>query len=105
MVLDDFGFGIGLVWIIGSSLLVSSFVLCGATTLVICGTTTIVLYGTYHPLWLCFSLIGWFSLWLGFGLSSGDIYDLCQDCETVFWVERFTRSIPPVNELIFWLGL
>jgi hypothetical protein len=70
----------GLVWIIVSSLLVSSFVLCGTTTLVLCGTTTfalcgtttIVLYGTHHPLWLPFYLIGWFGLWSGFGLSPGD---------------------------------
>jgi hypothetical protein len=68
MVLDGFGSGIGLVWIIGSSLLVSSFVLCGATTLVLygittivlCGTTIIVLCGTHRPLWLSFCLIGWF---------------------------------------------
>jgi hypothetical protein len=47
-----------------------------------------------------------FSLnWLGFGLSSGDIYDLCQDCEAIIWVERFTQSIPLVNELLFGLGL
>jgi hypothetical protein len=50
MVLDGFGSGIGLVWIIGLSLLVSCFVLCGTTTLVLCGT--------HHPLWLSFRLIG-----------------------------------------------
>jgi hypothetical protein len=37
-----------LVWAIGSSRLVSSFVLCGTTTLVLYGTTTLVLYGTHH---------------------------------------------------------
>jgi hypothetical protein len=81
------GSGIGLVWIIGSSLLVSSFVLYGTTTFVLYGATTLVLYGaaivvlcgTHHPLWLPFHLIGWFRLWLGFGLSSGDI--LGQGCE------------------------
>jgi hypothetical protein len=73
MVLDGFGFGIGLVCIIGSSLLVGSFILCGARTLVLCGTTTIVLCGTHHPLWFSFRLIGSFGLWLDFGLSSGDI--------------------------------
>jgi hypothetical protein len=46
MVLDGFGFGIVLVWIIGSSLLVSSFVLCGATTLFLYRITTLVLCGT-----------------------------------------------------------
>jgi hypothetical protein len=75
MVLD--GFGISLVWIIGSSLLVYSFVLygattivlCGATTLVLCGITTIVLCETQHHLWLPFHLIGWFGLWISFGSS------------------------------------
>jgi hypothetical protein len=62
--------------IIGSSLLVSSFVLCGTTSLVLYGTTTIVLYGKHHPLWLSFHLIGWFGLWLGFGLSPIDIFGL-----------------------------
>jgi hypothetical protein len=60
------GFGIGFIWVFGSSLLVSSFVICGATNLVLCGATTLVLYGTHHPLWLSFCLIGWFGLWLGF---------------------------------------
>jgi hypothetical protein len=103
MVVDDFGSGIGLVWIIGSSLLVNFF--CPlldnnpcplwdsnpcplwdsnpcplwATTLVLCGTSTLVLYGTHHPLWLSFHLIGWFGLWLGFRLSFGD--SLGQGCE------------------------
>jgi hypothetical protein len=58
MVLDGFGSGVGLVQIIGSSLLDSSFVLCGATTIVLCGTTIVVLYGTHHLLWLSFNLIG-----------------------------------------------
>jgi hypothetical protein len=71
MVLDGFDCGIGLVWIIGSSLLVNPFILCGATTLVLCGT--------HHPMWLPFHLIGWFGLWLGFALSSGD--NLGQCCE------------------------
>jgi hypothetical protein len=66
MVLNGFGSGIVLFWIIGLSLMVGSFVLCGATTLVLCRTTTVVLYGTHHPLWLSFHLIGWFGLWLGF---------------------------------------
>jgi hypothetical protein len=58
MVVDGFGSSFGLVWIIGSSLLVSSLVLCGqqilssvgnnscplwATTLVLYGITTLVL--------------------------------------------------------------
>jgi hypothetical protein len=87
MVVDDFGPGIGLVWIFGSSLLVSSFILCGATTLILYGTTTVVLCGTHHPLWLPFCLIGWFGLWLGFGLSSGD--NLGQGCEATIWVVWF----------------
>jgi hypothetical protein len=45
MVVDGFGSSIGLVWIIGSSMLVSFFVLCGTAPLVLCGTTTLVLYG------------------------------------------------------------
>jgi hypothetical protein len=92
MVLDGFGFGIGLVWIIGSSLLVSSFVLCG--------TTTIVLYGAHHPLWLSVCLTGWFVLWLGFGLGYSDIFGLWQDREIIFWVKWFLDPFPPVNELI-----
>jgi hypothetical protein len=75
--------GIGLVWVFGSSLLVNSLVLSRATTFVLYGATTVVLCGTYHPLWLSFSLIGWFSLWLGFGLSSSDIFGLQQDCEAI----------------------
>ena len=74
MVVDGFCSGIGLVWIIGSSLLVSFFVLCGIATLVLCGTTALVLYGTttlvlcgttivvlcgtHHPLWLPLHLFG-----------------------------------------------
>jgi hypothetical protein len=94
MVLDEFGYDIGLVRIIGSSLLVSSFVLCGETTLVLYGTTTLVLYGIHHPLWLPFCLISWFGLWLGFGLSSGD--NLGQGCEATIWVVWFwwQPSIP-----------
>jgi hypothetical protein len=118
MVLVDFGSSIGLVWIIGLSLVVSSIVLygattlvlygattllcgattfvlceattlilCGAITLVLCGTRTLVLYGTHHPMWLSFYLIGWFGLWLGFGLSSGD--NLGQGCEATIWVVWF----------------
>jgi hypothetical protein len=49
MVLNGFGSGIGLVWIIGSSLLVNSFVLCGATTIVLCGAINIVLCGGNNP--------------------------------------------------------
>jgi hypothetical protein len=87
MVLDGFCSGIGLVWIIGLSLLVSSFVLYGAPTLVLCGATTVVLCGTHHPMWLSFCLIGRFSLWLGFGLSSGDIFGMWQYCEVIIWIE------------------
>jgi hypothetical protein len=72
---DGFGSGIGLVWILGLSLLVSSFIHCGATTVVLCGT--------HHPLWLSFYLIGWFGLWLGFGISSDDFFGLWQDCEAI----------------------
>jgi hypothetical protein len=87
MVVDGFDSGIGLVWIIGLSLLVSSFVLCGAPTVVLYRATNLILYGTivvvlceaHHPLWLPFRLIGWFGLWLGFGLSSGD--NLGQSCK------------------------
>jgi hypothetical protein len=86
--------GIGLVWIIASSLLVNSFVLCDATTLVLCGATTVVLCGTHYPMWLSFHLIGWFGLWLGFGLSSGDIFCLWQDHETIIWVEQFLDPFP-----------
>jgi hypothetical protein len=70
----------------------TTFVLCGRT-LVLCGTTTLVLCGT-PPLWLSFHLLGWFGLWLGFGLSSGDI--LGQGCEATIWVVRFALqpSIP-----------
>jgi hypothetical protein len=107
MVVDGFGSSFGLVWIIYSSLLVSSLVLCGqqllssvgnnpcplwATTLVLCGTTTLVLCGTvmvlcgtHHPLWLPFHLIGWFGLWLR--LSFGD--SLGQGCEATIWAVWF----------------
>jgi hypothetical protein len=100
MILDGFGSSIGLVWITGSGLLVNPFVLYGATTLGLfgattlglcgetnllpCGETTVVLYGTHHPLWLPFCLIGWFGLWLGFGLSSSD--NLGQGCEATILV-------------------
>jgi hypothetical protein len=99
----SFGSGIGLVQIIGLSMLVTSFVLCGATTVVLCGATFLVLYGattlvlcgattlvfcgTHHPLWLSFHLIGWLSLWLGFGLSSSD--NLGKGCEATIWVMWF----------------
>jgi hypothetical protein len=39
-------------------------------------------------------------MWLGFGLSSGDIFDLWQDREAIFWVERFLDLFPSVNKLI-----
>jgi hypothetical protein len=74
MVLDGFGSSIGLVWIIGSSLLVNPFVLCGATTLVLyraitlelfgatthglCEATTLILCGAHRSLWLPYHLIG-----------------------------------------------
>jgi hypothetical protein len=90
MVVDVFVSGIDLVWIIGSSMLVSSFILCGSTTvvlygvatlvlygaptLVLCRTTTVVLYRTHHPLWLSFRLIGWFGLWLSFESSGFSIH-------------------------------
>jgi hypothetical protein len=95
MVLDGFGSGICLVWIIGLSLLVNPCVLheattlvrYGATTLVLCGATTVVLCGTHHPLWLPFCLIGWFGLWVGVGLSSGD--NLGQGYKATIWVMWF----------------
>jgi hypothetical protein len=87
MVVDGFGSGIGLVWINCSSILVSSIVLCGTTTLVLCGTTTHVLCETDHHLWLSFHLIGWFGLWLGFGLSSDDI--LGQGFVATIWLMWF----------------
>jgi hypothetical protein len=86
MVVDGIGFG--LVWVIGSSLLVSSLVLrkqqplssvgnnscpLWATTLVLYGTATLVLYGiavvlcgTHHHVWLPFHLISWFGLFVRF---------------------------------------
>jgi hypothetical protein len=97
MVVDGFVFGIGLVWIVGSSLLVSSLVFCGATTLVLCGT--------HHLLWLPFHLIGWFGLWVDFGLSSGD--NLGQGCEATILgrvVCVATCDPVPFNELFFALG-
>jgi hypothetical protein len=103
IVVDGFNSGIGLVWIIGLSLLATSFVLYGATTVVLCGATSLVLYeattlvlcgattlilcGTHHPLWLPFCLIGWFGMWFGFGLSSGD--NLGQGCEATIWAMWF----------------
>jgi hypothetical protein len=72
----------------------------GATTIVLCGATTIVLCGTHHPRWLPFHLIGWIGLWLGFGLSSSDIFGLCQVCEAIILGRAVSRSISPVNELI-----
>jgi hypothetical protein len=74
-------------------------------TLVHCGTTTLILFGTHHPLWLSFHLIGWFGLWLGFGLSYVDIFGLWQDREAIFWVKRFLKPFLRVNELIFGMGL
>jgi hypothetical protein len=71
MLMDGFGSSIGLIWIIGLSLFISSFVLCGA----------------HHPLWLSFRLIGLFGLWLGFWLRSGD--NLGQGCEATIWVVWF----------------
>jgi hypothetical protein len=102
MVLDDFGSGIGLVWIIGLSLLVNYFILCGATTLVLCGTTTlvlcgattVVLFGRHHPLWLSFHLIYWFGLWLGFGLSYGDIFGLYKIVRQSFGSSGFSIYFP-----------
>jgi hypothetical protein len=105
MVVDGFVFGIGLVWIVGSSLLVSSLVFCGATTLVLCGTTIVVLCGTHHPLWLPFHLIGWFGRWVDFGLSSGD--NLGQGCEATILGRVVCVAIcdpVPFNELFFALG-
>jgi hypothetical protein len=44
--------------------------------------------------------IGWYGF--GYGLSLwSDFVVLWQGCKAIFWVEQFTRSIPPVNELIF----
>jgi hypothetical protein len=85
----------------------TTIVLCGATTLVLCGTTAIALCGTHHALWLSFRLIGWFGLWLGFGLSSGDIFGLWlgfglssgeiiglwQDCEAIILGGAVSQSI------------
>jgi hypothetical protein len=87
MVVHDFGSSMSLVWIIGSSLLVNSFILYGATIIVLYGTTTPVLCETHRPLWLPFCLFGWFDLWLDFGLSSDDNLD--QGCETTIWVVWF----------------
>jgi hypothetical protein len=58
MVVHGFGFGMCLVWIIGSSLLANSFVLCGATIVVLYGTTTVVICGIHHPGYLFVYLIG-----------------------------------------------
>jgi hypothetical protein len=124
MVLDDFG----LVWIIVLSLVVSSFalcgtttpvlygtttlvlyeattlILCGTTTLVLCGATTVVLCGTHHPLWLPFHLIGWFGLWSGFALSSGD--NLGQGCEATIWVMWFAWQPSILSPLMnYFFGL
>jgi hypothetical protein len=41
-----------------------------------------------------FSLKWLFGLWLGFGLSSGDIFYLWQDLEAIFWVECFLGPFP-----------
>jgi hypothetical protein len=94
MVLDDFSSGIGLVWIIGSSLLISSFVLCGGNNpYPLWDNNTYPLWDT-SPMWLSFRLIDWFGLWLGFVLRSGDIFSLWQDREAIFWVERFLDPFP-----------
>jgi hypothetical protein len=89
MVLDGFGSTIGLVCIIGLSMLVSSFVFCW----------------THHPLRLSFRLIGGFGLWLGFGLSSSDI--LGQGCEATIWVVWFAWQplipSPLMNEFLGWV--
>jgi hypothetical protein len=45
MVVDGFGFGIDLVWIIGSSLFVSFVILYGIATIALYGTTNLVLCG------------------------------------------------------------
>jgi hypothetical protein len=83
----------------------TTLVLCGTTSPILYGTTTFVLCGTYHPVWLSFSLIDWFCLWLGIGLSSGENTGLWQDHELIIWVEWLTQSIPLVNVLIFELSL
>jgi hypothetical protein len=63
------------------------------------------------PLWetplfvVIFSLNWLFGMWLGFGLSSGDIFSLWQDSEAIIWVERFSQSTSLVNELIFGLRI
>jgi predicted Na+-dependent transporter len=78
----------------------TTLALCGTTTLVLYGATTVILYGIHHPLWLCFHLIGWFGLLLGFGLSFGDIFGLWQHCEAIILGRVVSRSISPINELI-----
>jgi hypothetical protein len=88
-----------LVW---SGLLVR---VCWLVLLSSVGATTLVLCGTHHPLWLSFRLICWFGLWLGFGLSSGDIFVLWQHHEAIILGRVVSQSILLVNELIFVSGL
>jgi hypothetical protein len=70
MVLDGFGSVISLVWVFHSSLLVSSFVLYGTTTLVFCGVITLILCGAppsvaiFSLNWLVWSVVRfWVKLW------------------------------------------
>jgi hypothetical protein len=51
MVVDSFGSGFGLVWIIGSSLLVSFLVLCGQQPLSSVGNKSCPLWDSRGPLW------------------------------------------------------
>jgi hypothetical protein len=51
MVVGSFGSGFGLVWIIGSSLLVSSLVLYGQQPLSSMGNNSCPLWDSYGPLW------------------------------------------------------
>jgi hypothetical protein len=56
--------------------------------------TIVVLCGTHHTLWLPFCLIGWFGLWVDFGLSTGG--NIGQGCVATIWVMWFVwqPSIP-----------
>jgi hypothetical protein len=38
-------------------------------------------------------------------LQGNRVFGFWQGCEAIIWVEWFTRSISPINELIFGLGL
>jgi hypothetical protein len=104
MVVDGFGSGFGLVLIFGSSLLVSSRVLCGTATPVLCGIATLVLYGTHHPLWLPFRLIGWFGLLVRFWDES--LWFLVKVVRQLFGSSGLhgNARTHPFNELIFGLG-